>query len=205
MGLMSASGGLTLGKLKLANAQESDVSSGKTFYSGDKLIKTGTLVERGQYQYAGGIGGGSDYIALNRIPEGIYRANGAPDWAPEIRVKMTDLSKYMINGIQRIAKASIGDFEGLTLNTTISDNKYKCLLMFIGDRSAGTPTVNISNALWTKFEDLYFDGYSGGEHYTTGVGWLYFIYKLNFPVTINVSYTGHYFYGNRNCTVWGIY
>lgn len=44
---------------------------------------------RGQYQYAGGIGSGTDengkYYAFNRIPEGFYSSNGA-DWAPEIRI-----------------------------------------------------------------------------------------------------------------------
>ena len=46
-------------------------------------------VDRGQYQYAGGIGAGTDengvYYALNAIPEGYYRSNGA-DWAPEVRI-----------------------------------------------------------------------------------------------------------------------
>lgn len=44
---------------------------------------------RGQYQYAGGIGSGTDergkYYALNKIPEGFYSSNGA-DWAPEVRI-----------------------------------------------------------------------------------------------------------------------
>lgn len=36
-------GGLSNSKLKVATAAESDVVSGKTFYAGDKTIKTGTL------------------------------------------------------------------------------------------------------------------------------------------------------------------
>lgn len=47
MGFMSASGGLTLGKLQLANATPENVIQGKTFYSGDKLIKTGLIPEYG--------------------------------------------------------------------------------------------------------------------------------------------------------------
>lgn len=39
-------GGLSNSKLKLATATESDVVSGKTFFSGDKVVKTGTLVPR---------------------------------------------------------------------------------------------------------------------------------------------------------------
>lgn len=45
MGLMSAGGGgLTNSKLALATAEPSDVISGKTFYSGDKTLKTGQVV-----------------------------------------------------------------------------------------------------------------------------------------------------------------
>ncbi|MCI8601397.1 MAG: hypothetical protein HFE45_07370 [Oscillospiraceae bacterium] len=36
-------GGLTLSKLALANAVAANVLSGKKFYSGDKVLKTGTL------------------------------------------------------------------------------------------------------------------------------------------------------------------
>lgn len=204
MGLMSASGGLTLGKLQLANAQESDVSSGKTFYSGDKLIKTGTLVERGQYQYAGGIGEGSDYIALKRIPEGIYRANGSPDWAPEIRVKKTDLSKYMINGARRIARGAVNDNEYVGIDTTVTDTSYKCLILFVGQTTNYSPSIQITGGSYSRFETLYFDYYSGGTHYTTNVGWLYIINELQFPVRVKVDYYPHTF-GNRNVTLWGIY
>lgn len=97
--LMMPGGGLTKAKLLLANANPSDVSSGKGFYSnGDKELQTGTLVERGTSQYAGGIGSGgsgsSAYIALNNIPEGIYRSNGEY-WAPEIRVDRSDVINYL--------------------------------------------------------------------------------------------------------------
>ena len=40
----TAGGALGNGKLKLATATENDVASGKTFYAGDKTIKTGTLL-----------------------------------------------------------------------------------------------------------------------------------------------------------------
>ena len=97
--LMNPGGGLTKSKLALANANPSDVSQGKGFYSnGNKELQTGTLVERGTAQNAGGIGSGgsgsSAYIALNNIPEGIYRANGT-DWGPEIRVNKRKIIEYM--------------------------------------------------------------------------------------------------------------
>lgn len=86
------------GSLSLSgNAATSDVASGKTFYTTNpKSKQTGTLVDRGQYQMAGGWGSGGSgsdaYFAMNAIPEGIYRSNGA-NWAPEIRMKQTDLRK----------------------------------------------------------------------------------------------------------------
>lgn len=84
--LIQPGGGLTKSKLLLANATSDYVSEGKTFYAQDKILKTGTLVERGQYQNAGGIAGGDflAYYAFQNIPEGIYRSNGASG-APEIR------------------------------------------------------------------------------------------------------------------------
>lgn len=55
-------------------------------------------VDRGQYQYAGGIGSGTDgngkYYAFNRIPEGFYSKNGA-DWAPEIRISEKAFLDYL--------------------------------------------------------------------------------------------------------------
>lgn len=49
MGLQSASGGLTTSKLRLATASASDVVSPKTFYSGDKTLKTGAMTDFPQF------------------------------------------------------------------------------------------------------------------------------------------------------------
>lgn len=104
MSMMGANGGLSNGKLALATATENDVSQGKTFYAGDKNIRTGTLAERGQYQYSGGVAWTGSYLALNNIPEGIYRKNGA-DWAPEIRFDQAQAIKSL--GIQIYEGTSI--------------------------------------------------------------------------------------------------
>lgn len=97
MSLMGTGSGLTNSKLRLANAQPDYVSSGKTFYAGDKTLKTGTLVERGQYQNAGGIGAGgsSTYFSFKSIPEGIYRKNGS-SLAPEIRLDKKTVLDYVL-------------------------------------------------------------------------------------------------------------
>lgn len=102
-GTMASAGGLTAAKLMKnqsafgisgtatsdANISAGYMSSGKTAYvNGNKI--TGTLTERGQAQY-GSYGSGSNYVAINALPEGIYRSNGA-SWAPEARISMSTLA-----------------------------------------------------------------------------------------------------------------
>lgn len=87
---------------KKGNAVAADVLAGKTFTSANGVNLTGTLVNRGQYQYAGGVGNGfldpedgeSEYIALNSIPEGAYFSNGA-NWAPEVRIRRKVLENFI--------------------------------------------------------------------------------------------------------------
>lgn len=102
-------GGLGNSRLKQATAEADMVSEDATFYAGDKTLKTGTLVERGQAQTAGSMGGGgnSDYYAFNDIPEGIYRKNGA-DWAPEIRYDKTNTINYIVGTNRDDVISSLG-------------------------------------------------------------------------------------------------
>ena len=66
------------------------------YAKGNRVV--GILEERGQYQYGNRCGGGNDngteYFAINAIPEGIYRSYGA-DWAPEARVKIQEVINYL--------------------------------------------------------------------------------------------------------------
>lgn len=102
-GDMATAGGLTAEKLLegqsafgIAGAATSDataianqISSGKIAYvKGSKI--TGTLAERGQAQF-GRFGQGNGYVAINALPEGIYRSNGAA-WAPEARIATSTLA-----------------------------------------------------------------------------------------------------------------
>lgn len=57
-----AGGGLSNSKLALANATAADVAEGKTFYAGNKTLKTGTLVP---YKYATG----TVRMPLNKSPQ----------------------------------------------------------------------------------------------------------------------------------------
>ena len=70
-----------------------DVLSGKVFGSGGSAKATGTMPDRGQYQY-GTFGKGTDYVAINALPEGYYHSDGQ-SWAPEARISNSD----MVSGI----------------------------------------------------------------------------------------------------------
>lgn len=117
--LMIPGGGLTKAKLLLANANPSDVSSEKGFYSnGSKELQTGTLVERGTDQYSSGVGKGSGYIALNGIPEGIYRSNGE-DWSPEIRINEDTLINYIVDNYRSKVLARLNISFELQVDTSL--------------------------------------------------------------------------------------
>lgn len=66
---MYAGGGLSNGKLALANAALAEVLSGKTFYSGDKTLKTGTMPNRGAWN---GVYSNADVT----IPKGYHNGSG---------------------------------------------------------------------------------------------------------------------------------
>lgn len=161
MGLQSASGGLTKSKLELATAVPGDVVAGKTFYAGDKNLKTGTLVERGTAQNAGGIGSGgsgsSAYIAFNRIPEGIYRANGT-DWGPEIRALRTDVVPQI--NLVRTQGVNRGVYGNDTYTVTLNQEIKNGFLFISSGRGAtdacqiDSVTINsgsLSTLNYTKF------------------------------------------------------
>ena len=109
-----------------------------------------------------------------------------------------------IKGVTRLARGSVGNNEYVGINTTISDRKYKAFLLFIGQTTNVNPSINLSSGNVTKFENLYFDGYSGGSHFTINVGWLYLITNFKYPLTVKVDYYPQT-YGNRNASLWGIY
>ena len=118
-----------------ANAGAGQILSGYTAYvKGNKV--TGTMVNRGQAQY-GNMGEGSDYYAINSLPEGAYFSNGA-SWAPEARISKTTLLNYL--GGDRSAytgAVSIGS-DGSTLYFRIPRGVYKT------NTSSGYPEITAS-------------------------------------------------------------
>mgnify|MGYP001134609243 CR=1 FL=1 len=118
-----------------ANAGAGQILSGYSAYvKGNKV--NGTLVNRGQAQY-GNMGEGSDYYAINSLPEGAYFSNGA-SWAPEARIKKTTLLNYLGGDKSAYTGAvSIGS-DGSTLYFRIPRGVYKT------NTSAGYPEITAS-------------------------------------------------------------
>lgn len=150
MGLMTASSGLTKRKLALATATPDKVSADATYYAGDKTLKTGTLVERGQYQIGGTGSGGSGmdkYFAINALPEGIYRSNGA-DWAPEARCSWYDLMTMLFStrGYNPINQEVKGDNNNQTRTQQCGENEvWLFLVMSTGGGPGGSASLTTPN------------------------------------------------------------
>lgn len=77
MGLQGAGGGLTAGKLALANAAATDVVAGITFYAGGKGLQTGTMPDRGAWGTVISPGGAVTVPQGRHNGSGVVRANGA--------------------------------------------------------------------------------------------------------------------------------
>ena len=159
--LMAPGGGLTKSKLALANLKPEEASEGKTFYAEDKTLKTGTLIERGNYQYASNIRAGADersnFISLYGIPEGIYRKT-QEDWAPEIRFPKINTINFLFNPI-------ILYNSWIKINEQTTDHRYNGtfgmekdnILMFVilgGDRDGNRADLGISTPGCTTLMEI---------------------------------------------------
>lgn len=112
----SGGGGLSLGKLAQATAKPGQVLAGVPYYAGDKTLKKGTMPDRGQNQYGGSVGAGTDYIAIRDLPEGYYHADAAKN-APEARAKMTEFGTA--GKAELMAGYTMTSKEGLRIGGTL--------------------------------------------------------------------------------------
>lgn len=84
--------------------------------------------DRGQYQWASGVGHGSDdqgdYVSFIKIPEGTYRAKDAPDWAPEIRCRRSDVIYYLCSNFKNDVINQLGGIKVISLGEIKSGSPY---------------------------------------------------------------------------------
>ena len=102
------------------NATANRVVEGNTFTSSAGIKVSGTIVDRGLSQY-GGFGEGTDYYAINSMPEGWYHSDGN-DWAPEARISKTMLRDRLgVNAANIRSGTSIAGVAGtLSVQSAIS-------------------------------------------------------------------------------------
>ena len=101
------------------SATAGHVVKGKTFYNTDlQNLVTGSMEDRGTYQYAGGFGSGDGYVAFNLIPQGWYHQNGGDaSWAPEVRMNRDTFKSNVINyfGIASVTNFSVAQYSSQKL------------------------------------------------------------------------------------------
>ena len=127
------------------NATPAQVLSGATFTSENGLKISGSIIDRGQYQY-GGVGAGNDYIAINGLPEGYYRSNGA-NWAPEARAKASDFGNA----------AAFQVLSGRTFTSSSGLNVSGTMPSYTGNTNRKTITPSNAQQTW-KIPAGYHDG-----------------------------------------------
>lgn len=131
--MISAGGGLSKTKLALANAAETDVLSGKRFYAGDKIIKEGSMPNRGsistvldpndsRYYPAGYYSGGT--VTCNSVESAIKYATFHATYDA---TRKNDIYTYSIGnkiiGVSWMQQSSVIDGNNSTIKyLTISGN-----------------------------------------------------------------------------------
>ena len=146
-----------------ATAEAGHILSGKSAYGKNGKI-TGTLANRGQYQY-GEMGEGGDYYAFNALPEGAYFSNGA-SWAPEARCAKSTVRSYLGITASKVAKGeSIAGVTG-----TWYGNK-KAIGVSAYDARGSSESYNEQSFTMPANGIVYYGGSTGGWYYTDADSW----------------------------------
>lgn len=188
-----------------ATATAAQMTSGATAYvKGSKI--TGTLAERGQAQF-GGFGQGNGYVAINALPEGIYRSNGAA-WAPEARIATSTLASGIGLNSSVIKKGVTilgitGSFEGPAGSPSyiFNNGSYGSILPngftgvnsdspYISSKKLYLPTRKL--CFFSSTSAIKFSGYKYlkvyiYEEHVYGTGHLYLTFHNSFPQSSNIN------------------
>ena len=99
--MMAPGGGLSGGKLALADAETGDVLAGKTYYAGDKELKTGTLALADATATAADVASGKTFYAGDKTIKtgnariGSLQTAGSTGGSPSLHTN----ARYRINGV----------------------------------------------------------------------------------------------------------
>lgn len=127
MSMMGASGGLSNGKLEMATAAADEVLSGKTFYAGDKEIKTGAMPNNGAWKTS------VDHGSSVTIPKGYHNGGGSVT-TPKASITL------IANSTGRIASGTWNLDYSRTFN---SGDGYNAFVVIVVDRNL-SPLYNTS-------------------------------------------------------------
>ena len=192
--LVSPSSGLNNSDLAKTNAGTGDVIAGKTFYAGDKTLKTGTIEEREAYTDV------SDIVYMNqtalvRIPFGAYRT---PTIAgkPEIRIPIDNVKNALPGGNQGAWGTRIAAGSSVTIpkgwhngsgTVTADMGREETVIIFTGSNST-TPINEIV---------VYQNGSMACERAPSSSGYNNSMVRLNWDGTAYV-WTWHMYVNKRS-------
>ena len=164
--MISAGGGLSKTKLALANAAESDVLSGKRFYAGSKVIKVGSMPNRGSWGTSLSPG------SVATVPSGYHNGSG------KVNAKNVDIN---LAGTYYTTATS-----ALNWSTTVSGANALLVIVYGSNMSKiNVPTV--SSGTVTKLSDCpWRDHTDGGPHYHNAA-YVYAVTGIIGDCTINCT------------------
>lgn len=171
-GYYSGSGGSYVNRpaSDFGNAPANRVVSGYTFTSSVGLKASGTIADKGLYQY-GEVGEGTDYYAINALPEGWYHSDGN-SWAPEARISKTTLRNYLgVNAANIRSGTSIAGVAG-TLSVQSAINFSAAAISYNTIRiSWNNPSKGPWQGVFIQMSTGGYPGTGGGSRAYTGSGW----------------------------------